>query len=138
MLITPFYAFGQALFRAKHNFDPSTGHTFRFALTNTLPTVATDDELADITEVSYTNLGGTRQVVIGSVSQTSGLLSVTVSSGTHTATGSVGPFRYVVLYNDTTSGKPLVGFWSLASSQTLVATKSLNVIPSSAMLQIQF
>jgi hypothetical protein len=136
MLITPFHAFGVALFSGKHDFST---HAFKFALSNTAPTASSNDELADISEVSYTNLTGTRAVVIASVAQTAGLLSVSLSSGAHQAVGgSVGPFRYIVLYNDTTSGKPLVGFWTLGSSQTLQATKYLNITPSAAVLQVQF
>jgi hypothetical protein len=136
MLITTFHAFGPALFTGKHNFS---SHAFKFALSNTAPTASSDDELADISEISYTNLSGTRAVVIASLAQTAGLLSLSLTSGAHQASGgSVGPFRYVVLYNDTTSGKPLVGFWTRGSSETLLDTKYLNIIPTSAVLQVQF
>ena len=48
---------------------------------------------------------------------------------TLTATGAVGPFRYVVLYNDTPSSPadPLIGFWDYGSSVTMANTETFVI-----------
>ena len=41
--------------------------------------------------------------------------------------GSVGPFRYVVIYNDTPAGDPLVAYYDYSSSITLLDGETLTV-----------
>jgi hypothetical protein len=50
----------------------------------------------------------------------SGTVTVTGTNVTITASaGSVGPFRYVVLYNSTAGSVPLVAYWDYGSNLTL-------------------
>jgi hypothetical protein len=91
------------------------GDTFKAVLSNTAPTLATDDELADITQIAngvgYTTGGVTLTSVtwletgagLGVWRFTSADFSWTASGGT------IGPFRYVVIYSDTSAGDKLVG-----------------------------
>ena len=96
------------------------------ALTNTAP-VAGNTVLANITEVTYTNLS-TRNLTTSSSSQTSGLYKLVVADTTLTSTGgSTGPFRYVVVYNSTAAGGPLIGWYDYASALTLNSGESLTV-----------
>jgi hypothetical protein len=96
------------------------------ALTNTAP-VAGNTVLANITEVSYTNLS-TRNLTTSASSQTSGLYKLVVADTTLTSTGgSTGPFRYVVVYNSTAAGGPLIGWYDYASALTLNSGESLTV-----------
>jgi hypothetical protein len=46
-----------------------------------------------------------------------------------TASGSVGPFRYVVLYDDTPTSPadPLVGWWDYGSSITMANAETFTV-----------
>jgi len=93
-------------------------HQLRLALTNTAPDAA-DAVLADITEISYANCSS-RDVTVSSSSQSGGIYTLVLADLTLTATGgSVGPFRYVVLYNATTSGGPLIGRLDLGSARTI-------------------
>ena len=83
---------------------------FVVALTNTLPTSA-NSVLADITQISYTNLSS-RNLTTASSSQTGGTYSLAFNDLTLTASGAVATFRYVVIYDDTPTSPadPLVGW----------------------------
>jgi hypothetical protein len=98
---------------------------FVIALTNTAP-VATNSVLADITQISYTNLSS-RNVTTTSGSQTGGTFALVLADLVMTASGSVGPFRYVVLYDDTVAGDPLIGWWDYGSSITMANTETFTV-----------
>lgn len=76
--------------------------------------------LANVTQIAYTNLS-TRVVTVSSSSQTAGTYSLVLTDLVLTATGTVGPFRYVYLYNDTPTSPadPLIGYWDRGSSVTL-------------------
>lgn len=92
---------------------------FVVALTNTLPTSA-DSVLADITQISYTNLSS-RNLTTASASQTSGTFSLALNDLTLTASGAVATFRYVVIYDDTPTSPadPLVAWFDYGSAVTL-------------------
>jgi hypothetical protein len=98
---------------------------FVIALTNSAP-VATNSVLADITQISYTNLSS-RNVSTTSASQTGGTFTLVLADLVMTASGSVGPFRYVVLFDDTVAGDPLVGWWDYGSSITMANTETFTV-----------
>ena len=92
---------------------------FIVALTNTAPS-ASNSVLADITQISYTNLSS-RNLTTASASQTAGTFTLNFSDLTLTASGAVATFRYVVIYDDTPSSplKPLVGWLDYGSSITM-------------------
>ena len=98
---------------------------FAIALTNTAPS-ATNSVIADITQISYTNLSS-RNVTTTSSSQTGGVETLVLQDLTMTASGSVGPFRYVVLFDDTLAGDPLVGWWDYGSSITMANGETFMV-----------
>lgn len=105
--------------------------TLKVMLTNTAP-VAANSVKADITEISAGNgysAGGTAATTSSSA-QTSGTYKLVLADVTITASGgSIGPFRYVVLYDDTPTSPadPLVGWWDYGASITLADTESLLV-----------
>jgi hypothetical protein len=123
-----FNAFSENLCEAVHNLG---SHTLKVMLTNTAPTSANSVK-ADLTEISSGNgytTGGT-QATISSSAQTSGTYKLVLADVVFTATGgSIGPFRYAVLYNDTPSSPadPLIGWWDYGSSITLAATETFTV-----------
>jgi hypothetical protein len=100
----------------------STADTLKWALTNTAPNVSTHTVLADITEISgagghgYTS-GGAAVTNVGSAS--SGTFTLVGSNFTWTSDGSFPTFRYVVMYNSTASGGPLISYWDFGSSLTM-------------------
>lgn len=87
------------------------------ALTNTAHT-ATWDELADLTQVSYTNLSA-RVITVTSCTQTSGTLKLILADLVLTASGSVGPFRYIYIYDDSSTGDKLIGYYDYGSAVTM-------------------
>lgn len=123
-----FSDFSEQLVNGAQNF---TSDTYKVALSNSAP-VATNTALANITQISagngYTS-GGTATTI--SVSETTGTTTVSGTQVVFTASGgSIGPFRYVVLYNDTTTtpvNKPLVGWWDYGSAVTLADTETFTV-----------
>lgn len=122
-----FQQFVKDLIDGVHDFD---AHTFKVMLTNTAP-VATNSIKSNLTEISagsgYT-AGGTATTISTSVA--SGVAKVTGTDVTFTAAGgSIGPFRYAVLYNDTptTPLDPLIAWWDYGSAITLADTEQLVV-----------
>lgn len=100
---------------------------FVVALTNTLPTAA-NSVLADITQIAYTNLSSRNLTTSGS-SQTGGTYSLSLADLTLTASGAVGPFRYIVIYDDTPTSPadPLVCWYDYGSSISLAAGETLTL-----------
>ncbi len=107
---------------------------FVLALTDTAP-VATNSVLADITQISYTNLSS-RNFTTASSSQSGGTYSLTLNDLVLTASGSVGPFRYAVLFDDTLAGDPLVGWWDYGSSITMANGETFTVDFTGAALTL--
>lgn len=103
----------------------NSADVFKVALTNTAPTVATDDELADITQISagngYTTGGATAGTSAwAETGGGTGVWRFTSADVAFTASGgSIGPFRYAVLYSDTSVGDKLVGYLDYGSNLTL-------------------
>lgn len=118
-----FNSFVEALAEKVHNLGSDT---LVLALTNTVPN-ATDTQLSAITQISYTNLSS-RTLTVSSSAQSSGTYKLVINDITLTASGgSVGPFRYVVIYNDTATNDELVGYYDYGSSLTLADGESLTV-----------
>jgi hypothetical protein len=109
-----FNSFVEALAEKTHNLGSDQ---LVVALTNTAPN-ATDTVLANITQISYTNLSS-RNITTSSSSQTSGTYKLVLADLVLTASGSVGPFRYVVIYNDTATNDELIGYYDYGSSISL-------------------
>lgn len=114
-----------------HQLQTGTAQVFKVMLTNSAPT-ATNAVKADITEISAGNGYTAGGVSIGTITggQTSGTFKfVGGTDPVVTATGSVGPFRYVVLYNDTPTSpaKPLIGWWDYGSAVTLATGETFTV-----------
>lgn len=113
-----FNSFTEALAEKVHNLGADT---LTVALTNTLPTTS-NTVLANITQIAYTFLS-TRVLTRTSSSQTAGVYSLILSDLTLTSTGgATGPFRYVVIYNDTATNDELIGWYDAGSAITIPDT----------------
>lgn len=122
-----FNSFVEALAEKVHNLGSDT---LRVMLTNTAPS-ASNTVRADITEISAGNgytAGGNVATVLSS-SQTGGVYRLVLNDPpTWTATGgTIGPFRYAVLYNDTATNDELIGWWDYGSSITLQPGETFTV-----------
>lgn len=123
---TKFNSFVEALAEKAHNLGSDQ---LKIALTNTDPTAAATQYSGLTSPLPTTNLSGATpyNVTTSSSSQTGGTYSLVCADLTLTATGTVGPFRYVVLYNDTATNKELVGYWDYGSSISLANSETFLV-----------
>ena len=137
-----FNKFNQFVEDVAHKVHHLGTDTLKVLLTNTAP-VAANSVKADLTEISagsgYT-AGGTASAQASS-DQTSGTYKLVLTDVTFTASGgSIGPFRYAVLYNDTPTSPadPLIGWWDRGESMTLNAGESFTVdmVEANGALQI--
>jgi hypothetical protein len=103
--------------------------TLKVALTNTAP-AATNTVFANIVEIAAGNgytAGGGAATLISSV-QSGGTYVLKLNNVTFTATaGSIGPFRYCVLYNATPAAGNLIGWYDYGTNLTITAGNSFQV-----------
>lgn len=110
-------------------------HTFKIVLTNSAPTAGTNTVLADITQIAngngYTTGGNTLGTVTwAETGAGTGIWQFTSADSVWTASGgSIGPFRYVVMYDDTPTSPadPLVGYLDYGSNVTITTGNTFTV-----------
>ncbi len=92
------------------------------------PTASGNGVLANVTQVSYANLSS-RNITTSSSAETSGTYRLILTDLVLTASGSVGPFRYVYVYSDTPTSPadPIIGYYDYGSSITLANGETLTV-----------
>ncbi|HEX8266971.1 MAG TPA: hypothetical protein VF596_16335 [Pyrinomonadaceae bacterium] len=116
---TKFNAFVENMAEKVHNLGSDQ---LKIASTNTAPT-ASNSVYTDLTSpLGTTNLSGATpfNITTSSSSQTSGTYKLVLADLVLTASGgSFGPFRYVVVYNDTATNDPLIGYYDYGSSITV-------------------
>ena len=117
-----FNSFVEALAEGTHNLGSDT---LTIALTNTAP-VATNTVLANITEISYTNVSS-RVLTSVTSAQTSGTYTLDAADLVLTASGTVPTFRYVVLYNDTATSDELIGYYDYGSAVDLLNGETFTI-----------
>lgn len=129
-----FHVFVEDLAEKVHNLGSDT---LKVYLSNAAPNAATHTAYDGVTgttgpaEIAAGNgyTAGGNTAAITSSAQTSGTYKLVLSDpATWTASGgSIGPFQYVVLYNDTAASDQLIGWWDYGSAVTLADTESFAV-----------
>ena len=84
--------------------------------------------LANVSQISYTNCSS-RNLSTSTSAQSSGTYTLVLADLTLTATGTVGPFRYVYIYNSsaTLATNPLIGYYDYGSSITLASGETFTI-----------
>ena len=102
---------------------------FTVALTtNGNAPVATNSILANLTEISYTNLSS-RNLTTSSSGQTTGTFTQLFSDLVLTASGAVATFRHIVIFNNTPTSPadPLLARYDFGSDLTLASGETLTI-----------
>ena len=112
--------------------------TLKIYLSNAAPSASADSVKTDLAEISAENgysAGGND--ITNTYSETSGTGTLAGTDVTITADGgTVGPFQYVVLYNDTVADDLLIGWWDYGSAITLQDTETFKTDFGASILTI--
>ena len=132
-----FYSFVEAMAEKVHNLGSDT---LKVMLSNSAP-AQSNTVKANITDISAGNgytAGGTA-ITITSSAQSSGTYKLVGNDVVFTASGgSIGPFQYVVIYNDTAASDDLICWFDYGSALTLAdgETLTLDFDGTNGLLQI--
>lgn len=121
-----FNSFVEALAEKVHNLGSDQ---LKAALSNTLP-VATNSVLANIVQIGTGSgyVGGGISLTTAASAQTGGVYKLAINDATLTASGgAIGPFQYVVLYNDTAANDELIGWYDYGVPLTLTSGNSFTI-----------
>lgn len=119
-----FNSFVEAICEKVHNLQTDALVIFLCAAANA--PVASNSQLSNLTQISYTNCSS-RAITVASSSQSSGTYKLVVNDVVLTASGSVGPFRYAGVYNDTATNDELICFFDYGSDITLAAGETFTI-----------
>jgi hypothetical protein len=126
-----FQQFVEDLGLAVHNLNTGTLNIY---LSNAAPSASADAVKTDMAEITNQN-GYTAPVDTQNTwAETGGTATLTGTAITITASGAVGPFQYVVLYNDTPTSPadPLIGWWDYGSAVTLASGETFTWKPNNS------
>ena len=82
------------------------------------PSASDDAVLGDITTIAVPAVNSVT-LTKSSSGQTTGTYKYIPNDLTMTANGAVGPFQYVIIYNDTAASKPLICYFDYGTAVTL-------------------
>ena len=124
-------------------FDLDTD-VIRWVLSNTAPTVSTTFLLSDVTQIAtgggYTQMtdgAGGILATFSALTQSTAAANVATTGNVFTATGAVGPFRYIILVDDTPTSplNPVLGWLDHGTAITMANTDTYT-IPSGSLFTI--
>lgn len=131
-----FEIFTEDLAEGVHNFATDTVNGY---LSNATPSVSADAVKADLAEITNENGYTAPFDLQNATSRTGGVLSVTGVDATVTASGgTVGPFRYLGIYNDTPTSPldPLISYVDYGSAITLADGEAFDVDIGTSILTV--
>lgn len=118
--------FKEQLAKGTHDLDGT--HVIKVMLSNVAP-IATNSIKTDLTEIAAGNgytAGGSASTP--TLTETGGTAKLVLTDVVVTASGgSVGPFRYVAVYNDTSASDNLIGWVDYGSAVTLSDGEAFTV-----------
>jgi hypothetical protein len=124
-----FQQFKEDLAKGVHNFTSDGTSTITVALCAAANApVATNSVLADLTQVSYSNLSS-RVITTVSAEHTTGTVRLLGDDLILTASGTVATFRYIVFYNDdpTSPADPLIGWLDYGTDVSMTNGDTLTL-----------
>lgn len=135
---TKFEAFSEHLAEKVHDLNADT---IKILLSNDVPSASLDAVKADLTSELSTAAGYTAggMDIQNTTSRTAGVTTVTAIDCVWTASGSMGPFRYVVAYNDTPASgviDPLICWWDYGSSISLSSGETFTADFTTGLMTI--
>lgn len=116
---TKYQDFVDQLCRGVHQLH-AAGHTLKAAIHSDAPTVATDDELADLTQVTGTGYTAGGEDIQNDMSESSGTATVTGVDVVWTAgAADWGAARYISIHNDSSTTDKLIASYDYGANFTL-------------------
>jgi hypothetical protein len=130
MAVAPFLKyeiFAEELSKAGHNLATDV---FKLALTNTAPTPASDTvwntTVAPAPAAAAGYPAGGNTLTTSSATRSGAIFKLVLADSVFTASGgSIGPFKYAILYNSSKSNK-VIGYYDYGSSITLADTETFT------------
>lgn len=130
-----FNHFALELGKGTHHLQ-AAGDTLKVYLTNATPDVDAHVKKADLTPITEEH-GYAPADIQNDYTEAAGTGTMTGVDVVFTAAGgSFGPFRYVVLYNDTAANDELVAYWDYGSSITCLTGETFTVDFGASILTI--
>ncbi len=105
-----------------------TTDTLKVAIASDAPAVTTDDELADVTQITGTGYTAGGEDTQNDATRTGG--TVTLTSVDVVWTGGAGGFtagRYIIHHDDTSTTDRLINYWDYGSSFTVAEAETFTV-----------
>jgi hypothetical protein len=103
-----------------HNLT-AAGHVVKAVIHTDAPTVATDDELADLTQITGTGYTANGDDIQNGMTESGGIATMTGVDVVWTAGAAdwTSTARYVSIHNDTSTGDKLLGSWDYGATFAL-------------------
>ena len=105
-----------------------TTDTLKVAIASDAPTVATDDEMADVTQITGTGYTALGEDIQNNSTRSGG--TVTMTAVDVVWTGGAGGFtagRYIVMHDDTSTTDRLIAYWDYGSNFTVAVSETFTV-----------